>query len=131
MTILKDRINPHTYVEFTVIDHRLDEMEGSQLAFTYVQQDQLIYEVKFGWSNRVVHSFIEMLKRFPIEQYEGYFSHFEKHLELKWNDLGEADEYEIHFIDADIPILIRTNKTDLIELGTLFEEEWKQSPVIT
>lgn len=130
MAILRDINNNKTYVEYKVIDHYLDDMEGSQLSFKYVQNDEIIYEVNFGWTNRTVHSFISMLKQFPIKEYEGYFSHFEKHLEIKWDRIDGLNHYNIHFIENDTPTVITAKQEDLIAWGMSFGKAWEESPVI-
>ncbi|MFD1887289.1 hypothetical protein [Paenibacillus wenxiniae] len=130
MAILQDTIQQHTYIEYIPIDHRVDELEGSQLCFTYVEQGKVVYKQRFGWTNRTVHAFIHMLQYFPLRQYDGYFSHFEKHLEMKWSHNEEHDHYTIQFIDADISMTIQAGKEQLITFGHQFQQQWHQSTVI-
>jgi len=130
MAILSHINKDNTYIKYDVIDHRIDELEGSQLCFEYVLEGKRIYEQNFGWTNRTVHSFIHMLKQFPLPIYEGYFSHFEKHLEVKWEYNEVEDDYTVHFIDANTSMIIKTTREQLIVFGNQFEKEWHQSPVI-
>ena len=130
MVILKDIHDSGTYIEYNVKNHYIDEMEGSQLFFRYIHQDKTVYELNFGWTNLTVHSFISMLKEFPLEEYDGYFSHFEKYLEVKWDYIAKEDYYNIHFTESDMLIIIKAKKNDLILFGESFEKEWIESPVI-
>ncbi len=130
MAILQDAIQQHIYIEYTIIDHRIDELEGSQLSFKYIQQGKVVYAQQFGWTNRTVHSFIHMLKHFPLAVYEGYYSHFEKHLEMKWTYNEADDHYTVQFLDADTVIVLKATQAQLIDFGRQFETEWHQSPVV-
>lgn len=130
MAILQDDIQPNTYVECRIIDHRVDELEGSQLFWRYVHLGKVIHELHFGWTNRTVHACIHMLQHFPLPQYEGYFSHFEKHLEIKWNTDEANDSYVLQFIDQGTIMIIQAKKEQLITFGHQLEKEWHQSPVV-
>ncbi len=103
MAILKDaRQNGH-YIELCIGDHILGEDEGSRMYFKYVRSDHLYDELKFGWTNRVIKSYIEATSQFPLEELNGLYSSYEKHLyELSWtNDNLPEGQYKLHFYGAD------------------------------
>lgn len=129
MAVLKDSKDQYNFIEITAISHHTDITEGSYFVFKYVSREKIMYELNFGWTNQIVQAFIEMLKQFPLEKYNGHFSHYEQHLEIKWDYIVEGNYYNVHFLESDSPIIIQTTKEDLILLGLSFEKEWKESPM--
>ncbi|WP_458120290.1 hypothetical protein [Paenibacillus sp. Z6-24] len=130
MAILRGAENSDAYIEYTVIDHRIDELEGSSLEFKFIKNDRVSYHSKFGWTNYTLRLFIEMLQHFPIEKYEGYFSHFEKHLEVTWQLSDLPSCYTLQFKDVDNVVTLITTSKDIISFGIELEKEWKNSPII-
>jgi len=94
---LNDSINPESFIEISILTHDPDPDEGSRFMAKFYINNQLSQELEFGWTNRTLKSFINLLRNFPVEEYNGYFSHFEKHLELQWKLESDKDLYFLTF----------------------------------
>ncbi|MFB5268258.1 hypothetical protein ACE41H_15950 [Paenibacillus enshidis] len=123
MAVLRDCENQNRYIEYEFISHIPGDYEGSQLLLKYFTDSSLIREQKIGWTNLTINNFIEMLKTFPNEEYDGYFSHFEKHLEIKWMHEEQTDLYLVILMDIGTLFTLKVSKEDVNIFGAQFEDE--------
>ncbi|QZN77697.1 hypothetical protein [Paenibacillus sp. DR312] len=125
MPILKDQNYPGNFIELSIVKHNPLPGEGSYFNYKYYINSELIREVKFGWTNMVLNSFLPMLKEFPEEKWKGYFSHFEENMEMKWMHEYKTDLYLIIFMDLGQLFTLKASKEAIREFGNQFEEELK------
>ncbi|WP_289140461.1 hypothetical protein [uncultured Brevibacillus sp.] len=120
-------------VELSFLYHTKDDDEGSKLIAKYYLDGQVAKELEFGWTNRVLKSFIELLKQFPIEIYEGHFSHYEKHLELLWEREPSSDTYLLTFdllTESDSQFSVTVDEKCIHDFGLALEVEMHNAPSI-
>ncbi|MFM9276743.1 hypothetical protein [Paenibacillus jiagnxiensis] len=129
MAQLRDYENPDTYFEFSFLSHTPRDDEGSRLILKYFKNSNLVREVKFGWTNLIVRNFIEMTKTFPDNKYDGYFSHFEENLEIKWMHEYSTDLYLLILMDLGTLFTLKIKKEDMLMFGEQFENELKEAPL--
>ncbi len=125
MPILRDKHSPETYIDFSVIKHDPRAGEGGYYTYQYVHNAKLIAEVQFGWTNMVMESFIPMLKEFPQPKWNGYFSHFEENMEVKWLYEYKTDQYLLILMDSGYLFTLKTSKEAIQVFGQQLEQELK------
>lgn len=113
MARLYDCENKETYIEFEFIYHIPGELEGSRFYLRYFKSSVLTREVSVGWTNRVINMFLNLLSNFPNQEFEGYFSHYEKHLELKWIHEAATNQYLLIWMDLGTIFTLKSNPSDL------------------
>ncbi|MEK4851775.1 hypothetical protein NST04_18150 [Paenibacillus sp. FSL H7-0756] len=83
MAKLKDYYNSNKYLnmKFVYYDNRPDQ--GCRFIVSNTEDgNSMTSEV--GWTNFTLNKFIEMLNNFPMDSYDGYFSHYDESFEWKW-----------------------------------------------
>ncbi|MFE4714746.1 hypothetical protein ACFRAM_28280 [Paenibacillus sp. NPDC056722] len=91
MARLKDHhnINKFLEMEFIYRDNRPDQ--GCRFKIiTNENGSNIVSDI--GWTNVTLDKFIEMLLKFPMDFYDGYFSHYDESFEWKW----------IHELDTNV-----------------------------
>lgn len=83
MAILKDIAQDGITLQFIVTNKDPRPDQGCAI-HTLFSEYGVIYEAQFGWTNYTLNKFIEALTQFPLKAYEGYFSHSDETLEIKW-----------------------------------------------
>lgn len=128
MAVLYDCEDKSTYVEISFIYQIPGEWEGCNFYLRYFKHSTLIREVTVGWTNKVVKLLLNLLSKFPIPEYEGYFSHYEKHLELKWIYESATDQYLLIFLDLGTVFPLKVTKDNLKQFGLDIENEFEAAP---
>lgn len=126
-----DNTNSGKSVELSFLYHTKDDDEGSKLIAKYYLDGHVEKEFEFGWTNRVLQSFIELLKQFPIEKYDGHFSHYEKHLELLWEKEPSSDTYLLTFdllTESNSQFAVTVSKKCIHDFGLALEVEMQNAP---
>ncbi len=62
MAILNDHEEKGTRAEFTFISRIPGEDEGCQISFKFYQDDRIIYDLNFGWTNLTIRNFTSGLR---------------------------------------------------------------------
>lgn len=130
---LKDDTDIGKYLELSFVYHDRDEDEGSQLIARFYIDNRLEIELKFRWTNLVLKLFIDMLKQFPIERYDGVFSHFEKHFEMYWENQASTDLYHLTFdllTRDDEQFEINVRKERIQDFGLALEHAMQIAPCL-
>ncbi|MNW30374.1 hypothetical protein D3C74_72590 [compost metagenome] len=129
MAILRDHFNNNKLLELQIIsrDKRLDQ--GCQLLVT-IDDTGSNTHVEFGWTNETLNKFIEMLDKFPMELYDGYFSHYDESFEWKWYYEQATDLYlVIIFLSGWIPTL-KVSAEELRRFGAQVVSDIDHAPDI-
>ncbi|MGG0754942.1 hypothetical protein [Brevibacillus laterosporus] len=129
--VLKDTMHDGNFIEFSILYHMKEEDEGSRLVLRTYTDNRLEKELEFGWTNLVLNLFIKALKQFPLEEYDGYFSHFEKHLEFSWEYDPSSEKFNLVFdllTDDEYTFSVRTTQKCIQEFGEVFENGIKTAP---
>lgn len=128
MARLYDCEDKETYIEFEFIYHIPGDLEGSRFHLRYFKGFVLSREVSVGWTNRVMNMFLNLLSNFPKEEYEGYFSHYEKHLELKWFYEEATNHYLLIWMDLGTIFTLKSNASGLKQFGYDLMNSLKTAP---
>jgi hypothetical protein len=70
-----------------------------------------------------------LLKAFPGEKYDRWFTHFDEPLEMQWLHEHKTDLYILYFSKGGLFFPpIKANQNDLHRFGTMLEQEMHQAP---
>ncbi|MFF2529155.1 hypothetical protein ACFVS2_09610 [Brevibacillus sp. NPDC058079] len=131
VVLLKDEIDTGRYLELSFLYHNRDEDEGSKLVAKFYSENCLELELKFRWTNQVLQLFIDLLKQFPIEKYKGVFSHYEKHLEMRWQSKTSSDIYDLTFdllAEDEDEFSISVSKKNVHDFGLALDLAMQNAP---
>ncbi|WP_054026265.1 hypothetical protein [Bacillus sp. FJAT-28004] len=125
---LRDCQANDTFINFLFLSHTPDPDEGSYLEVSFFNNSKLERTSEFGWANRVLYKFIEILKNFPVNDQDGHYSHFEKHFNLRWIHENATGYYLIIIEDVGNLFTLKVTKDDLVNLGKQLEIESYKAP---
>lgn len=112
--VLRDEQEQGTWIELRFLSHDAEPDEGSWLFVAFGRHDKTERESRFGWTNRVVHAFIHLLKHFPEEKYNSYFLHIEEDFFLRWVHERATDRYLLIFEYQGQLFPLKTSKSALL-----------------
>ncbi|MGF9907317.1 hypothetical protein [Brevibacillus porteri] len=131
VALLKDNNDVGKYLEISFVYHDRDEDEGSKLMANFYLEDHLEIGLKFRWTNQVLKLFVDLLKQFPIEKYKGLFSHYEKHLEMRWESQPHSGNYNLTFdllTEDEDQFSISVSKEHIHDFGLALELLMQNAP---
>ncbi|ETT30237.1 hypothetical protein C162_33548 [Paenibacillus sp. FSL R7-269] len=80
-------------IEFVYRDKRPDQ--GCKFIVTITENRSIVVS-EVGWTNFTLNKFVEMLNNFPMDIYNGYFSHYDESFEWKW--IEQSDHQQLFLI---------------------------------
>lgn len=117
MAILIDHYNENKFLrlDFIYRDNRPDQ--GCQLKSTSNDTGTDVIS-QFGWTNETLNRLVEMLTQFPMNFYDGYFSHYDETFEWKWYYETATNLYLIIIFNSGRLLTFKASDEKIREFGT-------------
>lgn len=112
-------------MEFVYRDERPDQ--GCRFIVSNTKNKSIVVS-EVGWTNFTLNKFIEMLKNFPIDLYNGYFSHYDESFEWKWIQQSDNEVFLITVFASGNEFSYYSSIKDIRAFGAAVLEEINIAP---
>ncbi|MCY9516759.1 hypothetical protein [Paenibacillus apiarius] len=128
MAVLKDFNDRDLclHVEFLHRDRRSDQ--GCSIRTTSLRGETTLFVTEFWWTNETLNRFVESLINFPMEIYDGYFSHYDETFEMKWYIEPKTNLYLLIFFNSGILNTLKVPQEEIIAFGEDILKEMDKAP---
>ncbi|MCM3747702.1 hypothetical protein M3223_10075 [Paenibacillus pasadenensis] len=129
MALLKDHFNPEHQLQVVFTSRHPESDRGCTFSVTVSSDNGITGNTtKFGWTNHILNQFITMLEQFPMERYDGYFSHYDDPFEWLWYLNKETKVYSVLILIHSCKVVFKATAEQLHRFGAEVKEEMKHAP---
>lgn len=112
-------------MEFVYRDERPDQ--GCRFIVTNTENRSIVVS-DVGWTNFTLSKFVEMLNHFPMDVYNGYFSHYDESFEWTWTRQSDPALFLITVFTAGSEFSYTSSIQEIKTFGAAIIEEIKRAP---
>ncbi|WP_405110490.1 hypothetical protein MHH28_00835 [Paenibacillus sp. FSL K6-1217] len=111
-------------MEFVYRDERPDQ--GCKFIVTITENRSIVVS-EVGWTNFTLNKFVEMLNHFPMDLYNGYFSHYDESFEWTWIEQSDQQLFLITVFTAGDEFSYTSSIQEIQAFGAAIVEEIKSA----